>query len=448
MPLAFLSLRGEVKGQSFPIREGMAVTIGRDTSNTIRLLDRKLSRIHCQIEVIGGQCRVSDLNSTNGTLVNGRRVREETPADPGDIVEVGQSQFRVVEIDALEAAKGFAPSARTDAVHGMHYCEECGMPVADEDVGPGGARCAGERYYCVRCAASFDEALDAEDEEESHEAVRAVERLKSGVEIAGVRIISLAGDGLLGSVYEGEQLSMGRLVALKVLNIVDPDGARRYLDAVYASGRLVHPNITLIFDAGEVNGTYYVVREYVKGRSLEKRLASHEPLALPEAFAIVTEVAYAIDYAYEHRTHHGALCPRKVLLGENNAVKIHGFGLPQFMPDGQSVVRGSLHVLPYAAPERLVGDAQQVNFMADAYSLCAVFYHLLTGRPPFSGNSRDRIEKCIREEKPAALAEFRPGITPVAQRIINRGLSKDPRARYQIPRELLFDLEEKLRKEV
>ena len=82
MPFALLVVAGEREGETFPIPEDRALTIGRDASNDIRLFDRKLSRIHCQVEIIGGRCQVTDLNSTNGTLVQEARIESETPRTP------------------------------------------------------------------------------------------------------------------------------------------------------------------------------------------------------------------------------------------------------------------------------------------------------------------------------------------------------------------------------
>lgn len=449
MPLALFILNGELGGETIPLAEGHAITIGRDEANTIRLGDRKLSRIHCQIEVIGGRCQVTDLNSTNGTLVNGERVYADTWVSLEEEIEVGQTQIRLVEISEDEAVAASAAEPESGPSSEIR-CEECGKPITQEELDSGKGRHVGDRYYCPGCCASFDSDADgagpngtaAEGAAES-----ASERFEPGKEIAGVRIISFVGEGRLGPLYEGEQISMGRLVALKVLNVTDEDWAKKYLKAVYASGKLVHPNIALIFDAGEIDGMYYMIREYVQGQSAAERLAGREPVPLAEVFPIITQVAYALEHACERRTFHGTLSPRKILLGRNEMVKVTGFGLPQTLASGQSIIRNSWHVLPYAAPERL-RDESALDFASDVYSLVAVFYHLLTGQPPFSGSTREKVERRILKASPKPLSEFTPNLPEAAQKIVIRGLSKDPRARYQLPRELLYDLEENLRKQL
>lgn len=458
MPYALLVVAGEREGETFLIPEDRALTLGRDTANDIRLLDRKLSRIHCQVEVIGGRCQLTDLNSTNGTLVNGRRIEAETWISPDDEVEVGMTRMRLIEVAPVEVAVADKPrrapkgSARADeppTVESAPTCEECGKPIAPDLIASGKVRAVGGRFYCLDCSPSFDR--DAASSTDTHGVMEpagvSAQHLPPGREIAGVRIINLIGEGRLGPLYKGEQVSMGRLVALKVLNVPDAEWAQKYLHAVYTSGQLVHTNIALIFDTGEEESAFYVVREFVEGQSVHERLANREPLPLAEAYSIITQVAYALEHAFERHICHGGLSPRKIILGPRDTVKVTGFGLPQTPPPGRSASSYTWHSLPYTPPERLRGEESH-DFAGDVYSAVAIFYHLLTGRPPFTGSTRDRIEHRILNHPPRALMEFSPQAPAAAQKIIDRGLSKNPRARYQLPRELLFDFEETLRREM
>ena len=214
---------------------------------------------------------------------------------------------------------------------------------------------------------------------------------------------------------------------------------------MYVSGQLVHPNIVLIFDIGQEENLSYLVREYVEGRSVQERLANREPAPMAEAHGIISQVVYALEHAAERHVFHGALSPRKILLGPRDSVKVIGFGLPLAPPPGSSAATYNWHALPYTAPERVRGG-EPPNFAGDVYSVVAVLYHLLSGHPPFSGSTRETIEQRILNAQPKPLNEFVPDIPAGAQKIIDRGLSKDPRARYQLPRELLFDLEENLKR--
>ena len=454
MPYALLVIAGEREGETFPIPEDHALTIGRDVTSDIRLLDRKLSRIHCQVEAIGGRCQLTDLNSTNGTLVNGRRIEEETWLATDDEIEVGMTRMRFTEVAPAEAAlaaskppkpKEAAPAEEADK--GPVRCEECGNAIPLDDLASGNVRTVGGRHYCMNCAASFGVVTIAGAPSAEPLPASLLERFQPGKELAGVRVISMIGEGRVGPLFKGEQISMGRLVALKALNVQDADWAKKYLHAVYFSGQLVHSNIVLIFDTGEEEGIFYVVREYIDGQSAQERLATREPMPLPDAYNIVTQVAYALEHASERHIFHGGLSPRRILVTPRDSVKVTGFGLPQTPPAGRSASSYTWHGLPYMAPERLRG-AEGLDFAGDVYSVVAIFYHLLTGRPPFTGSTRERIEHRILNRPAKPLNAFVPKIPAAAQKIVDRGLSKDPRARYQLPREFLYDLEENLRREM
>jgi len=391
-----------------------------------------------------------DLNSTNGTLVNGETVISETVLNPDDEIEVGTTRISLVEVDTLEDVSlsegARAWSEKASDSYGVQ-CEECGRELVQEELLRGAARHVGDRYYCSDCSASFEEGTSADDAQLQPVTASTAKRLEPGDEIASVRTISLIGEGSLGPLYKGEQTSMGRLVALKVLDVTDREWVQNYLKAVYASGQLVHPNIVLIFDAGELDGCFYVIREYVEGQSIEQRLASRKPVPLDEAFKIVVEVAYSLEYAFERHVFHGGLSPRRILLGARDSVKVTGFGLPRTLPPNHPVSAHAWRMLSYRAPE-LVRGAGTPDFAGDVYSLVAVFYHLLTGRPPFSGSTQEKLKRRIVNRVPRPLSQFNADLPPVVQRLIDRGLSKDPRARYQLPREFLYDLEENLRREI
>ncbi len=450
MPFTLVVVAGEREGETFSIPEDRAFTIGRDACNDIRLHDRKLSRIHCQIEVIGGQCQITDLNSTNGTLVREERIVAETDLAPGDEVVIGTNRLRLVELApdkpiAPKPKPEKRPAPEEEAGEGPPHCEECGRGIPPQDFASGNVRNVGARHYCSNCAASFEQpTVNAMPSSQPLPALM-LERFRPGKELAGVRVVSLIGEGRLGPLFKGEQITIGRLVALKVLNVPDAQWTQRYLQAVYVSGQLVHANIALIFDIGQEENLSCVVREYVDGLSAQERLAGREPVPMAEAYGIISQVVYALEHAAERRVFHGALSPRKILLGPRGSVKVSGFGLPLTPPPRPGAASYNWHALPYTAPERVRGT-ESLNFSGDVYSVVAVLYHLLTGRPPFSGSSRETLEQRILNAQPKPLRDFVPDIPAGAQKIMDRGLSKDPRARYQLPRELLFDLEENLKR--
>jgi len=453
MPLALEVTAGPRKGDMFRLFDEEAVTIGRDSANNYQIKDRKLSRIHCQLELIDGRCLITDLNSTNGTRVNDVQINSETWLLLGDKIEIGRSVLQLVEVsDAALADEAQTRSGEAEddsALEGITgpRCEECKRPVSEKDVERGLARHVGDRYYCAKCMASFDDASASQPHIEPAETSRQLDILKPDAEVAGVRVISHICEGRLGHIYKGEQISMGRVVTLKMINVGDADWARKYLNAVYASGRLVHQNIVLLFDTGEENDAHYLVREYVEGESLQNRLANRRPMPVTRAYNIITQIVYALEHAADRQIVHGQLSPRKILIEQKDVVKITDFGLPQYPPPGISDSIYRRHALPYTAPERLDLDSPP-NFAGDVYSAVAILYHMLAGQAPFSGSTREKLERRILNRQPRPLSAFVEHVPDAAQKIVDRGLLKDPRARYQTPRELLYDLEENLRREI
>lgn len=449
MPLALEVIAGVCKGQTLSLPEDQAVTIGRDSANSYRVKDRKLSRIHCQFEVIGGRCQITDLNSTNGTTVNNKEIENETWLIIGDEVQIGKTELRLIEISEEDASNladlpGEAPE---DETPGGPICEECGAGISENNIATGNANRVGDRYYCSKCAVTFDQVEITTDKPEPADPEPPRGLLGIGDEVVGVRIIAPICEGRMGHIYKGEQISMGRIVTLKMLRVDDSDWAQKYLNAVYSSGQLVHQNIALIFDTGEENGSYYLVREYVEGKSVEIKLAGNRPLLITEAYDIITQALYAVEHAAEREIVHGQLSPRKILVAQNDVVKLTGFGLPLQPPRGTSKSTYQWHTLPYTAPERFRSD-RPAALSGDVYSAVAIFYHMVTGRPPFSGSTREKIEKRILRGQPAPLSQHLDHVPEAAQKIIDRGLFKDPLSRYQTSRELLYDLEENLRRQI
>jgi hypothetical protein len=454
MAFALLVTAGEREGEVFPITLDRAFTVGRDPTNDIRLVDRKLSRIHCQVQVIGGRCQVSDLNSTNGTVVNGARIRTETWISLDDEIEIGMTRMRLIQMkqDDDSSSTGTLKSDPPSDVKGLSpagagRCEECGRAISAAEIQAKRVRKVGSRYYCLSCSASFDENAAPNVPPPEPLTGPAVDRGQPGKEIAGVRVIAKLGEGRLGPLFKGEQISMGRLVTVKMLNVAEPQWAQQYLHAVYTSGQLVHANIVLIFDTGEENGVFYIVREFVEGQSVQERMANRDPMPLADAYNVITQIGNALEHASERHITHGCLSPRKVILGPRDATKVTGFGLPRTPPPGRTAASYTWHSAAYTAPELLRGD-ETPNFASDVYSAVAIFYQLLTGRPPFHGSTREKLEHRILNNAPRPLRDLVPELPDAAQKIADRGLSKDPRSRYQSPKEFLFDLEENLRREL
>ncbi len=451
MTFTLLVVAGEREGETFrspktapsPSAATPATTSGSTTASSRASTARSKSS--------AGSARSPISTAPTAPSSARRAIDAETDLDPGDEVVIGTNRLRLIE---LASEKPRSPEAETGetrragrgtprrprALRGMRQGHPAPGPRLRKRPN---RRDAALLLETAPLRSTSRPSAQAPPSQPLPAAM--LERFRPGQELAGVRVVSLLGEGRLGPLFKGEQVNIGRLVALKVLNVPDAHWTQRYLQAVYVSGQLVHSNIVLIFDIGQEENLSYVVREYVEGRSVQERLANREPVPLAEAHGIISQVVYALEHAAERHIFHGSLSPRKILLGPRDSVKVSGFGLPLTPPPRSSAASYNWHALPYTAPERVRGD-EPPNFAGDVYSVVAVLYHLLSGHPPFGGSTRERIEQRILNAPPKPLNEFVPDIPAGAQKIIDRGLSKDPRARYQLPRELLFDLEENLKR--
>ena len=452
--LRFVS--GKHEGEIIPLRKAEPITLGRDAANQGRLKDRKLSRVHCQLELTSEGCQLADLHSTNGTFVNGQQI-DRMLLKTGDEVMIGLTKFRFEEVpDEPEDAQPAPPQPPPDA-SGV-ICEECGRTITQEEIQAETVRHVGSRYYCAQCAASFagggpqsSPPTRAEPEPPSPAEATVVEEpqkgLDPGEEVGGNRVLERLAQNAVGAVYKAEQLAMHRNVVLKVLHGGDEKWARRYLERVYFAGRLVHPNVVLIHDAGEEGDLFYFTVEYVEGEILSELLEREGSLKLANAFPIITQIGYALEHALEREISHGGLAPHKVFVTKRNVAKVADFGLIHSELEASPAHAFPPGDLPYRPPEQ-IKNPKACNFPVDVYSAGAIFYHLLAGRPPFTGDDPEQISRAIRGEPPTPISELVRDLPPAAQRILDRSLAKRPEARYQMPKEFLYDLEEVLRREI
>jgi len=420
-------LDGDREGEVVPLEENRIITFGRDPDNTIHLPDRKLSRIHCQIHLKGSDCILTDLNSTNGTFVNGKRTERQI-VKPGDVVQIGLTRF-------LVGFREDEPAATSG------HCVECGGAVSADMLRSGEARRVGKRLYCPRCRATFPtrEATSA-----TAQPREIVVDLKPNDAVGEMRILEKLGDGFFGPYFKAERPDLARPLFLLVLNVGTRDWQQRFLQAVFQAGRVIHPNVLLTCDAAPWRDTAYVSWEYTSGRVLTALGREREGLSLAAAGALVAQIAEALEAAAEQQISHGLLCPPHVLVNKQERVKVFGFGLGS-LPLPVGIQRLSLAALPYLPPERLA-DGGAVDGRADVYSLGAIFLFLLTGRPPFEGGTSEEITAQICAADARELLTERLSLVPDSVRcIIERCMASSPTARFARPKDFLEELNLALR---
>jgi serine/threonine-protein kinase len=242
------------------------------------------------------------------------------------------------------------------------------------------------------------------------------------IQIPGYELRELLGKGGMGEVWRGYQQSLGREVAIKILppsRAKDPEFVVRFEKEAKALAALNHPNIIQVIDRGVGDGHYYLVMEYVNGRSLREVLQGGR-LSPQQALKIVSQICQAIDYAHEKEIIHRDLKPENILIDERGHVKVADFGLAGMQHSDSrlqlTATAVAMGTLSYMAPEQR-RNAKGVDGRADLYSLGVILYELLTGELPFG-----RFK--LPSEKVA-------GVDPRIDPIVAKSLESEPEARYQ-----------------
>ncbi|MFO0957249.1 MAG: serine/threonine-protein kinase [Isosphaeraceae bacterium] len=278
-------------------------------------------------------------------------------------------------------------------------------------------------------------------------------------QIGRYEIVETIGQGGMGSVYRARDLTLQRLVALKVAprrpGVADEQWARFNREAK-AVARLQHPNIVQIHDVGRLDDAQYLVLELVEGESLRELLA-RGPLPPDDAARLVATMARAVHFAHERGVLHRDLKPANILLTREGMPKITDFGLAKFVassepmlgmdspgegPDANTTQAGMVLGTPnYMAPEQAVGLADEIGPGVDVYALGVILYEALTGRRPFVGHSVTDILMQVQSQVPPAPDRIRAEVPAALGAICLKCLEKQPSARYATAGMLAEDLE-------
>jgi len=242
----------------------------------------------------------------------------------------------------------------------------------------------------------------------------------------------------MGVVYRARDPKIDRLVAIKTISLVgiedseEQEYRERFALEARAAGKLTHPGIVTVFDAGEDRETHepFFVMEYVAGRPLSEEIATGGGrLPLSKALQIACQVADALQYAHSNGVIHGDIKPANILISEDGRAKIADFGVARL---SQSVAThaGKIFGSPaYMAPEQLSGGEPEAR--SDLFSLGVMFYSMLTGFRPFQGNSAQTVCFKVMNVEPVPVSSLQADLPPELDRIVQRAMAKDPRDRYQ-----------------
>ena len=259
------------------------------------------------------------------------------------------------------------------------------------------------------------------------------------------------GRGGMGVVFRARQTDLDRLVAIKMIlssRLASADDVSRFHAEAKAAGSLRHPNIVAIHDAGEVHGQHFFAMDFVEGRSLAQALADG-PFEPRQAAQCLAAIGRAVHYLHEHQIVHRDLKPSNILLAPDGTPFVTDFGLAKALAfDAPHTQTGTMvGTLGYMAPEQTLGESGSVSPQSDVYSLGAILFELLTGRPPFQNASPFDTLMQVMEEDPPRPRKLNREVPLTLEWICLKCLEKQPRNRYPSAAALVDDLEKFLRGE-
>ena len=255
-------------------------------------------------------------------------------------------------------------------------------------------------------------------------------------------IIKTIGEGGMANVYLAYDTILDRRVAIKVLRgdlSNDEKFVRRFQREALSASSLSHPNIVEMYDVGEDNGIYYIVMEYIEGKTLKQLIKKRGALTLSEAIDIMLQITDGISQAHDSYIIHRDLKPQNIMIKEDGTIKITDFGIAMALNSTQltqtNSVMGSVHYLP---PEQASGKGSTIR--SDIYSMGILFYEILTGTLPFKGDNAVEIAlKQMRDEIPS-VRKKNPAIPQSVENVILKATAKNPKNRYSDAKEMHADL--------
>ncbi len=256
-------------------------------------------------------------------------------------------------------------------------------------------------------------------------------------------IIKSIGEGGMANVYLAHDIILDRDVAVKVLRgdlANDEKFVRRFQREALSASSLSHPNIVEVYDVGEDDGKYYIVMEYVEGKTLKELVKRRGSLTIPEVIDIMLQLTSGLAVAHEAYIIHRDIKPQNIMILDNGLVKITDFGIAMAVNSTgltqTNSVMGSVHYLP---PEQACGKGSTIK--SDIYSLGILMFELITGKVPYRGENAVEIALKHMKEQIPSVRKYNENIPQSIENIILKSTAKNPKNRYNNVLEMYHDLE-------
>ncbi len=266
--------------------------------------------------------------------------------------------------------------------------------------------------------------------------------------LPNMEIISLLGQGGMASVWKARQISIDRLVAIKILSdsfSSKEDDIARFLQEARIAARLKHPGIVEIYDANFSDGLYYYIMEYISGYTFGALLERKGRISLDDALTIAESVAVALDYAWENfQLVHCDIKPDNIMVDSDGTVKLTDLGLCHALKlqtdESLSPQDEVLGTPAYISPEQVYGDTQ-LDCRSDIYELGATLYHMISGRMLFPGLGYEETMRChVGEAQAPDIREIVPFVPSPVAMLLEKMLAKNPKFRHRDWKEVIEDL--------
>jgi serine/threonine-protein kinase len=413
---------GPDTGRTLDLPENSPLLIGRSKTTAHPLADPEVSRVHCKLEIAGSAVVVTDLNSTGGTFVNGKKIREHKLQE-GDIIRLGATELRVEGGDEVTTFRGQVKS-----------------PLLQK----------------ASAAPVRSTAAQSTPPPPSSEPASAPQRIGNLADLAGQTIShyqlgDIIARGRNGIVFRATDARDARTVALKVLKpeLMEKDvERRRFIRAMKTVLPLDHQNLVRVYGAGQKNAICWIAMEFVDGVNLMtmiQRMGVAGRLDWRYAFRLAHDIGQALAYIHDRSIVHRNIIPQNILVrSEDKVAKLNdlmlakaleGTGAKQITNPGE--VLGELAFLP---PERTHGTTEE-DIRSDIYSLGATLYAILTGRPPCDGGSTAKTVQLIREVDAQPPNQFQLATPGPISGMVMKMLAKRPEQRFQTPADLLEEVD-------